>query len=70
MYTYQFLSPLWVEVSNGWVKMGWVLKNPIAHLGPFNKVCIAHTQPNLLKSNPPIYPIILCMQMVKISYNF
>jgi hypothetical protein len=27
--------------------MGWVLKNPIAHLGPFNKVCIAPypTQP-------------------------
>ena len=34
--------------------MGWVLKNPITHLGLFNKVCMAHTQPNPLKPNPPI----------------
>ena len=29
--------------------MGWILKNPIAYLDPFNKVCMANIQPN-----PPI----------------
>ena len=40
----------------GWVINGLDLKKPIAHLGPFNKICIVHIQ-----CNPPIYPIILRM---------
>jgi hypothetical protein len=41
--------------------MGWVLKNPIAHLGPFNKVCIAHTQSN------PTHPFIQLFYVCKWS---
>jgi hypothetical protein len=44
--------------------MGWVLKNPIAHLGPFNKVCMTHTQPN------PTHPFTQLFYVCKWSKYF
>ena len=47
----------WVGLVGFWWAINELdLSKPIAHLDPFNKVCITHTQPN-----PPIYPIILCI---------
>ena len=44
-----------------WVINGLGPKKRITHLDPFKKIYIAHTQPNPVKPNPPIYSIILCM---------
>ena len=45
---------LQMRVSNGWVINGLSPSKLIAHLNPFNKVCIVHTQSN--KTQPTYLP--------------